>query len=406
MGHSDSRPSRLHPRRPRPTTKTVSKPFRFRLERVRELREHDEDRAREDLAASLGAQVRGESMLHAATLEVAQAQSARRDGVLSGGPVACIDLHAHQLWAERLQRQRADAELALERAGAEVDARRSALVEASRRREVLERLKERRRREHRAEMERVEGAQLDEMALTGFLRRRRASGRRLDEHRRRHRPRRRDPAAHRRPQRRRRGARAGRRRDAGHGHGRLGVGARQLPVAARRGHRARDHDVARQRRRLDAVRRPDLRGGPAQRRRPRAAEGAHPPGVELRPERRQPGRRPGAHAAHARHGLVARRHRRPRSRPGHRGRREVPAPAARRLRRRRDEGARRLQRRPGRGAALRRRAAVRRDAAVRAEGPRLRGRVPHEHARRCPATTPVTATAAAVGGPLSTPIIT
>ncbi|UGS33712.1 flagellar export protein FliJ [Capillimicrobium parvum] len=154
----------------------MSKPFRFRLERVRELREHDEDRAREDLAASLGAQVRGQAMLHAATLRVAQAQSDRRDGVLSGGPVASFDLHAHQLWAERLQRQRADAELALERAGAEVDARRSALVEASRAREALERLKERGRLEHRAEMERLEGAQLDEMALAGFLRRRRASG--------------------------------------------------------------------------------------------------------------------------------------------------------------------------------------------------------------------------------------
>jgi flagellar FliJ protein len=152
----------------------VSKPFRFRLERVRELRAHAEDRAREDLAASLGAQLRGEAMLMAATHEVAQAQSDRRDGVLAGGPVSCIDLQANQLWVERLQRQRADAELALERASAEVDARRRALVEASRSREALERLKERRRLEHRAEMERVEGARLDEMALNGFLRRTRA----------------------------------------------------------------------------------------------------------------------------------------------------------------------------------------------------------------------------------------
>ena len=105
-------------------------------------------------------------MLHAATLQVAQAQSDRRDGVLSGGPVACIDLHAHQLWVERLQRQRADAELALERAGAEVDARRSALVEARRRREALERLKERRRPSTAPRWSALEGAQLDEMALT------------------------------------------------------------------------------------------------------------------------------------------------------------------------------------------------------------------------------------------------
>lgn len=154
----------------------MSKPFRFRLERVRELRAHAEDRAREELAASLGAQLRGEAMLRAATHEMARAQSDRRDGVLAGQPVACLDLQAHQLWVERLARQRADAELALERASAEVDARRLALVEASRDREALERLKERRRREHRAAMERAEGARLDEMALNGFLRRARGEG--------------------------------------------------------------------------------------------------------------------------------------------------------------------------------------------------------------------------------------
>jgi len=152
----------------------VSKPFRFRLERVRELREHAEDRAREQLAASLGAQVRGAAMLEAAAREVARAQSDRRDGALSGGLVTCLDLQAQQLWVERLERQRVDAELALERASAEVDVRRRALVDASRHREALEQLKDRRRREYRAEMARLEGARLDEIALNGFLRRRAA----------------------------------------------------------------------------------------------------------------------------------------------------------------------------------------------------------------------------------------
>ncbi len=140
-----------------------AKPFRFRLERVRELREHDEDRAREQLASSLGAQLRGQAMLQAAVERVIAAQASRRDR--AGAQVPARDLHADQLYTERLLRQRADAELALERAGVEVDARRSALVEARRRREVLERLKQRRRSEHRAEMQRAEGALLDEIAL-------------------------------------------------------------------------------------------------------------------------------------------------------------------------------------------------------------------------------------------------
>jgi flagellar FliJ protein len=148
----------------------TGRPFRFRLERVRELREHAEDRAREDLATSLGAQLRGEAMLRAAADRVDEAQAAKRDGALTGGPIASTDLHAHQLWAERLQRQRADAELALERAAAEVDARRGALIEASQRREALERLKERRREEHRVRSERIEGATLDEIALIAHVR--------------------------------------------------------------------------------------------------------------------------------------------------------------------------------------------------------------------------------------------
>lgn len=144
-------------------------PFRFRLERVRELREHAEDRAREELASSLGAQLRGQAMLQAATDAVRGAHSATRDGAHVGA-MSAVDLHAQQLYVERLERQRADAELALERASAEVDARRGALVEASRDREALERLKERKRKEHVAHVQRLEGAFLDEIALTSYVR--------------------------------------------------------------------------------------------------------------------------------------------------------------------------------------------------------------------------------------------
>lgn len=141
-------------------------PFRFRLERLRELREHDEERAREELAASLGAQLRGQAMLRAAAELVDQAHTSRRESATA----SAADLVAHQRWVERLQRQRADAELALDRASADVEARRAALVEASRRREALERLKERRRQEHRAKADRAEGAVLDEIAINAHVR--------------------------------------------------------------------------------------------------------------------------------------------------------------------------------------------------------------------------------------------
>jgi flagellar FliJ protein len=144
-------------------------PFRFRLERVRELREHAEDCAREELASSLGAQLRGQAMLQAASEAVQGAHVATREGAQTGA-MSAADLYAQQLYVERLERQRSDAELALDRASAEVDARRGALVEASRKREALERLKARKRQEHTAHVQRLEGAFLDEIASTSYVR--------------------------------------------------------------------------------------------------------------------------------------------------------------------------------------------------------------------------------------------
>jgi flagellar FliJ protein len=140
------------------------RPFNFRLERVRALRERFEDQAREELAASLSVRLKGEAMLRAAAEDVDGAREARRRSAsmdLSG-----TDLIALQAYMERTERQRESAELELDRRQAEVDARRAALTHKSQERQVLERLKERRAEDHRLESERREGALLDEMALS------------------------------------------------------------------------------------------------------------------------------------------------------------------------------------------------------------------------------------------------
>jgi flagellar FliJ protein len=158
------RPGRLKKPRAEPIDPAVTRrPFNFRLERVRALRERFEDQAREDLAASLSTRMKGEAMLHAASESFTHAQLARRESTtfeLSGQ-----DLVATQAYIERTARERLAAELELTRREAEVDARRTALLAAARERQVLERLKERRREDHRRESERVEGVLLDEMAL-------------------------------------------------------------------------------------------------------------------------------------------------------------------------------------------------------------------------------------------------
>ena len=144
------------------------RPFNFRLERVRALRERFEDQAREELAASLSTRMKGEAMLRAASESFTHAQLARRESTtleLTGQ-----DLLATQAYIERTARERQAAELELGRRDAEVDARRTALLAAARERQVLERLKERRAADHRRESERVEGALLDEMAIVSHRR--------------------------------------------------------------------------------------------------------------------------------------------------------------------------------------------------------------------------------------------
>ncbi len=144
------------------------RPFNFRLERVRALRESFEDQAREDLAASLSVRLKGEAMLLAASESFDEAQDTRRQ--TAALEMTGQDLLATQAYIERTSRARMAAELELGRREAEVDARRTALLAAARERQVLERLKERRKADHRAESERVEGALLDEMAISSHRR--------------------------------------------------------------------------------------------------------------------------------------------------------------------------------------------------------------------------------------------
>ena len=143
--------------------------FNFRLERVRALRERFEEMAKEDLAASLSIRLKGEAMLQAAEELHSEAQHVRRS-VQSARDMTGDDLVAYQAYLERTERGREAAALELDRRDAEVDARRTALTAAARDRQVLERLKERQLEDHTRESARIEGALLDEMALTAHRR--------------------------------------------------------------------------------------------------------------------------------------------------------------------------------------------------------------------------------------------
>jgi flagellar export protein FliJ len=142
--------------------------FAFSLERVREVRVHEEDLAREAFAASLSLRARGVALLADAQ---ARAAAAREQAIAESDPRSGADLIAAQAWLERLQRSQAQAALELDRREADLEAHRAALASAGQRRQVLERLKERKREAHRLESARREANVLDEVALGGHVRR-------------------------------------------------------------------------------------------------------------------------------------------------------------------------------------------------------------------------------------------
>ena len=136
-------------------------PFRFRLERVRALRERTEDLAQEAYAASLTHRMRGEAMLRAAGERVEAARTATR--TLGSQPATSDDLLAAHAYLQRTEMARRAAALDLGRRDADLGARRAALAAAARERKVLDRLRDRRHAAHRAEALRLEGVALDDM---------------------------------------------------------------------------------------------------------------------------------------------------------------------------------------------------------------------------------------------------
>jgi flagellar FliJ protein len=143
--------------------------FRFRLERVRALRERHEDAAKHALAGAMAQHQRCEEEVYAAADRVAQAREAQL--VAAVGPSSGLDLLARQAYLERTERAHQATRHDLGRHELELAQRHQALIQAARDRQALERLKERRRAEHERETARLEGLALDEIAINGFRRR-------------------------------------------------------------------------------------------------------------------------------------------------------------------------------------------------------------------------------------------
>lgn len=141
----------------------MAKPFKFRLQSVLEIREDEETKAKEQLAETMALRNQGRDQLKAAEQLVADADQAARDRKLA--PMSIDQLAAQQAWRERLERHRLAAGRQLEEAEGEVTLSRNALVAAHQRRAALDRLKDTKAAAHRADLERIDAAEADEMAI-------------------------------------------------------------------------------------------------------------------------------------------------------------------------------------------------------------------------------------------------
>jgi len=143
--------------------------FRFRLERVRALRERREDAAKQELAGAMMRHRRCEDEVQAAAARLAGARAAQVDATRVTS--SATEMLARQAYLERAERAHQATRQDLQRHELELAQRRETLTQAARERQALERLKEHRRADHEREAARQEGLVLDEIAINGFRRR-------------------------------------------------------------------------------------------------------------------------------------------------------------------------------------------------------------------------------------------
>jgi flagellar protein FliJ len=142
--------------------------FRFRLERVRAVRERAEKLAKQDLAEAISRRSSTEQELRATEANIEQAHVEQRNAAAASGPISAGDLQVRQSFLERIEAQRTAHARELADRDVDVAERDAKLAAAASEHEMLNRLRERHRGEHDREAARVERNSLDEIASSRF----------------------------------------------------------------------------------------------------------------------------------------------------------------------------------------------------------------------------------------------
>jgi flagellar export protein FliJ len=144
--------------------------FRFRLERVRAVRERKEKLAQQELAASISRLSNCQAGLRSVEADLRQAHDEQRRAAAGEGLVDGGELLARQAFLERVEAERDQQALQLQRSEDEVADRNAKLATAASEHEMLNRLRERKRGEHDREQARKETNLHDEIAAVRFRR--------------------------------------------------------------------------------------------------------------------------------------------------------------------------------------------------------------------------------------------
>lgn len=142
--------------------------FRFRLERVRAVRERKEKLAQRELADAISRRSSSVAELRTADAHLEHARQQQRSVTAECEAVSATDLLGRQAFLERVEAQRGLRARDLQQREAEVAERDAALARAASEHEMLNRLRERHRGEHALEAARREQGDLDEIATARF----------------------------------------------------------------------------------------------------------------------------------------------------------------------------------------------------------------------------------------------
>jgi flagellar protein FliJ len=142
--------------------------FRFRLERVRAMRERKERIAQQQLARAVSRRSSTQAQLRVTDARLEHARAEQRTTAAEPKMISATDLLAGQAFLERIEAQRGMHAQELQQREAEVLDRDAKLATAATEHEMLKRLAERRRGEHERELSRVERNTLDEIATARF----------------------------------------------------------------------------------------------------------------------------------------------------------------------------------------------------------------------------------------------